>query len=239
MDVIEVERPTPGFVTSLASGAAAGLSVDLLFYPIDTIKTRLQSAQGFWRSGGLRGVYRGMGSVAVGSAPGASIFFVTYETCKDRIARLLYPESSAAAMASAPSVHMAAGTLGEAGWRVYLVRSMTERSAAHALAAHVTEAAAAISTELDTEVLGLYVDVASDSARICRCMPEENPETFAGQRRNVLDRTAEWLDINPAHLSALFQLALDTDEEMDAEDRFVETKLREAREFMLRYRQRR
>ena len=113
MDVIEVERPTPGFVTSLASGAAAGLSVDLLFYPIDTIKTRLQSAQGFWRSGGLRGVYRGMGSVAVGSAPGASIFFVTYETCKDRIARLLYPESSAAAMASAPSVHMAAGTLGE------------------------------------------------------------------------------------------------------------------------------
>ena len=113
MDVIEVERPTPGFVTSLASGAAAGLSVDLLFYPIDTIKTRLQSAHGFWRSGGLRGVYRGMGSVAVGSAPGASIFFVTYETCKDRIARLLYPESSAAAMASAPSVHMAAGTLGE------------------------------------------------------------------------------------------------------------------------------
>ena len=52
MDVIEVERPTPGFVTSLASGAAAGLSVDLLFYPIDTIKTRLQSELGFWRSGG-------------------------------------------------------------------------------------------------------------------------------------------------------------------------------------------
>ncbi|OJH38405.1 hypothetical protein [Cystobacter ferrugineus] len=142
---------------------------------------------------------------------------------------------------SAPPAELApleaAGTLGEAGWRVYLVRSMTERSAAHALAAHVTEAAAAISTELDTEVLGLYVDVGSDSARICRCMPEENPETFSGQRRNVLDRTAEWLDINPAHLSALFQLALDADEEADAEDRFVETKLREARAFMQRYRQ--
>ena len=86
-------------------------------------------------------------------------------------------------------------------------------------------------------MLGLYVDVGSDSARICRCVPEESPETFAGRRRNVLDRTAEWLDVNPASLSALFQLALETDEELDAEDRFVETKLREARELMQRYRQ--
>ncbi|WNG35713.1 hypothetical protein F0U60_20000 [Archangium minus] len=142
---------------------------------------------------------------------------------------------------SAPPAELApleaAGTLGEAGWRVYLVRSMTERSAAHALAAHVTEAASAIAAELDTEVLGLYVDVGSDSARVCRCMPDESPETFAGRRRNVLDRTAEWLDINPANLSALFQLGMDTDEEMDAEDRFVESKLREARELMQRYRQ--
>ncbi|PTL82661.1 hypothetical protein [Vitiosangium sp. GDMCC 1.1324] len=142
---------------------------------------------------------------------------------------------------SAPPAELApleaAGTLGEAGWRVYLVRSMTERSAAHALAAHVTEAAAAIAAELDTEVLGLYVDVASDSSRVCRCMPDESPETFAGRRRNVLDRTAEWLDVNPASLSALFQLGMETDEEMDAEDRFVEAKLREARELMQRYRQ--
>lgn len=144
---------------------------------------------------------------------------------------------------SAPPAELApleaAGSLGEAGWRVYLVRSMTERSAAHALAAHVTEAASAIAKDLDTEVLGLYVDVGSDAARVCRCLPDESPETFAGRRRNVLDRTAEWLDINPAHLSALFQLALDTDEEMDAEDRFVESKLREARELMQRYRQNR
>ena len=78
--VEEAQRVHPGFVTALLAGAASGLSVDLLFFPIDTIKTRLQSAEGFWRSGGFAGVYRGMGSVAVGSAPGASIFFVTYET---------------------------------------------------------------------------------------------------------------------------------------------------------------
>uniref|UniRef100_A0AC34FEN8 S-adenosylmethionine mitochondrial carrier protein n=1 Tax=Panagrolaimus sp. ES5 TaxID=591445 RepID=A0AC34FEN8_9BILA len=62
----------------LISGAAAGLSVDLSLYPIDTIKTRLQSSQGFIKSGGFKNVYRGMGSVAVGSAPGAALFFTTY-----------------------------------------------------------------------------------------------------------------------------------------------------------------
>ena len=60
------------FLTALLAGAGAGLSVDLLFFPIDTIKTRLQSSQGFWRAGGFSGVYRGMGSVAVGSAPGGA-----------------------------------------------------------------------------------------------------------------------------------------------------------------------
>jgi hypothetical protein len=47
----------------------AGTSVDLLFFPIDTIKTRLQSAQGFTAAGGLGGIYKGIGSVVVGSAP--------------------------------------------------------------------------------------------------------------------------------------------------------------------------
>lgn len=48
----------------------AGTAVDLLFFPLDTIKTRLQSAQGFARAGEFRGVYKGVGSVVVGSAPG-------------------------------------------------------------------------------------------------------------------------------------------------------------------------
>lgn len=111
--VEEVERLDPRFSTALMAGAASGLSVDLLFYPIDTIKTRLQSAQGFWKSGGFAGVYRGMGSVAVGSAPGASIFFVTYESSKSLLSRLLYPDRSADAKVQSPYVHMAAATLGE------------------------------------------------------------------------------------------------------------------------------
>ena len=49
--------------------------MDLLFFPIDTVKTRLQSSQGFRRAGGLTGVYKGVGSVIVGSAPGGVFFF--------------------------------------------------------------------------------------------------------------------------------------------------------------------
>ena len=44
--------------------------MDLLFYPIDSIKTRLQSDHGFYKAGGFRGIYNGVGSVIVGSAPG-------------------------------------------------------------------------------------------------------------------------------------------------------------------------
>jgi len=54
----------------LQSGSLAGFAVDIVLYPLDTIKTRLQSSAGFRHSGGFRGIYRGLGSVAVGSVPG-------------------------------------------------------------------------------------------------------------------------------------------------------------------------
>jgi len=76
---------TPTFLQSLVAGGLAGTSVDLLFFPIDTVKTRLQSAQGFVKAGGFRGIYKGVGSVIVGSAPGAAVFFVTYDTLKQTL----------------------------------------------------------------------------------------------------------------------------------------------------------
>ncbi len=74
-------RPAPplGFTTALLAGGIAGTSVDLGLYPLDTLKTRLQSSEGFFATGGFRGLYRGVGSVVVGSAPGAALFFCTYE----------------------------------------------------------------------------------------------------------------------------------------------------------------
>ncbi|KPM03758.1 S-adenosylmethionine mitochondrial carrier protein-like protein [Sarcoptes scabiei] len=64
------------------AGALAGLSVDMILFPIDTIKTRLQSPSGFRKSGGFSRIYSGIGSIATGSAPGAAIFFMVYESTK-------------------------------------------------------------------------------------------------------------------------------------------------------------
>lgn len=78
------ERHTPFFI-SLVAGGLAGTTVDVALFPIDTLKTRLQSPQGFLKSGGFRGVYNGLGAAAIGSAPGAALFFSTYETLKEAI----------------------------------------------------------------------------------------------------------------------------------------------------------
>lgn len=96
--------PDPTFVQSLLAGAMAGTAVDLLFFPIDTLKTRLQSAQGFVRAGGFRGIYRGIGSVLVGSAPGAAAFFSTYDTLK---------KHSPLPSQYAPITHMLSASVGE------------------------------------------------------------------------------------------------------------------------------
>lgn len=45
------------------------MCVDLTLFPLDTIKTRLQSQQGFYKAGGFRGIYAGVPSAAVGSFP--------------------------------------------------------------------------------------------------------------------------------------------------------------------------
>jgi solute carrier family 25 S-adenosylmethionine transporter 26 len=73
---------SPAFTTALLAGALAGTTVDLSLYPLDTLKTRLQSSSGFLASGGFAGIYRGVGSAIIGSAPGAALFFCTYEYSK-------------------------------------------------------------------------------------------------------------------------------------------------------------
>ena len=78
------ERHTP-FSVALMAGGLAGTTVDIALFPIDTLKTRLQSPQGFIKSGGFRGVYNGIGAAAIGSAPGAALFFSVYENLKERI----------------------------------------------------------------------------------------------------------------------------------------------------------
>uniref|UniRef100_A0A914H8X4 S-adenosylmethionine mitochondrial carrier protein n=1 Tax=Globodera rostochiensis TaxID=31243 RepID=A0A914H8X4_GLORO len=73
-----VDRDLPRQIRWLLAGASAGLAVDLSLYPLDTIKTRMQSKAGFKASGGFRNIYRGVPAVAIGSAPGSALFFITY-----------------------------------------------------------------------------------------------------------------------------------------------------------------
>jgi len=70
------------FTLALIAGGMAGTTVDVALHPLDTFRTRLQSAEGFWKAGGFKGAYKGILSAALGSAPGAALFFSTYETAK-------------------------------------------------------------------------------------------------------------------------------------------------------------
>ncbi|RKO91504.1 mitochondrial carrier domain-containing protein [Blyttiomyces helicus] len=89
------------------AGGMAGTAVDTILFPLDTIKTRLQAKGGFLASGGFRGVYSGLSSAVIGSAPGAAAFFVTYEYLKATVGVALPGEDRA------PLVHMAAASGGE------------------------------------------------------------------------------------------------------------------------------
>ncbi|XP_054990194.1 S-adenosylmethionine mitochondrial carrier protein isoform X4 [Sorex araneus] len=96
----------PGLTASLLAGGVAGVCVDLILFPLDTIKTRLQSPQGFKKAGGFRGIYAGVPSTAIGSFPNASAFFITYEYVKSS----LHTDSSSYLV---PMKHMLAASAGE------------------------------------------------------------------------------------------------------------------------------
>ena len=61
------------------AGAFAGVAVDVSLFPIDTIKTRLQAPGGLLANCGWRGIYKGIGSVATGSAPSGLSPFVVFD----------------------------------------------------------------------------------------------------------------------------------------------------------------
>lgn len=108
---------------SLLAGALAGLTVDFSLYPLDTIKTRLQSnlsssspSHGKGTTsilprhtalGTLRSIYAGLPSALLGSMPSAASFFVVYDTLKRR---LITPTTSPTTQSY---VHMLASSLGE------------------------------------------------------------------------------------------------------------------------------
>ncbi|KAF4512376.1 hypothetical protein G6O67_001526 [Ophiocordyceps sinensis] len=91
-------QPLPLWQQAVA-GASAGVSYNFLFFPADTIKSRMQTmplgglaekrtfcAEGaaLWRQHGLRGLYRGCGITCLRSAPSSAFIFMVYDGLKQR-----------------------------------------------------------------------------------------------------------------------------------------------------------
>jgi ornithine carrier protein len=89
-------KPLPLWEQALA-GASAGVSYNFLFFPADTIKSRMQTmplggarekssfwseGTALWRQHGLRGLYRGCGITCLRSAPSSAFIFIVYDGLK-------------------------------------------------------------------------------------------------------------------------------------------------------------
>lgn len=91
-----LSRPLPLWQQAVA-GASGGVSYNFLFFPADTIKSRMQTApvgdsvQGrsfvaegvsLWKQHGLRGMYRGCGITCMRSAPSSAFIFIVFDGLK-------------------------------------------------------------------------------------------------------------------------------------------------------------
>uniref|UniRef100_A0A8C4XDC5 Mitochondrial S-adenosylmethionine carrier protein n=1 Tax=Erpetoichthys calabaricus TaxID=27687 RepID=A0A8C4XDC5_ERPCA len=148
------------FTASLVAGGIAGMCVDLVLYPLDTIKTRLQSPQGFFKASGFRGIYAGVPSVAIGSFPSASAFFVTYEYFKSVLSTFSPPYLS-------PVIHMVSASLGETV--ACVIRVPTEVVKQRTQASPSTSTYRILLLTLREEgILGLYRGYSSTVLRECK-----------------------------------------------------------------------
>jgi len=135
------------FLTSLVAGGMAGTAVDVFLFPLDTVKTRLQSPQGFLAAGGFRRIYAGIGPAALGSAPNAALFFCTYDTIKRQAINKF-------GLADSAGLHMGAASAGEVA--ACLVRVPTEIVKQRRQAGQSSGLAIVRATLQAEGVLGLY-----------------------------------------------------------------------------------
>lgn len=111
-----IQPPTTHSDGESQAGALAGLTVDFSLYPLDTLKTRLQSnltsknasiLPRHTLQGTLRSMYAGLPSALLGSMPSAASFFLVYDGVKRSLIDPHQPSSQQA------YAHMLASSLGE------------------------------------------------------------------------------------------------------------------------------
>lgn len=104
-------------------GAFAAFTVDLLVYPLDTLKTRFQSPDykkiyynvsqtAVNRKALFRGLYQGVGSVILITIPSSGAFFTTYEAVKSGLSKA-NPIWSGSLLIPQPFIHSAASATAE------------------------------------------------------------------------------------------------------------------------------
>lgn len=116
---IEEEKPfnfVQVLLDGIIAGGAAGVVVETILYPIDTIKTRLQAARGGSKIQ-LKGLYSGLAGNLVGVLPASAVFVGVYEPTKQKLLKA-FPENLSAL------AHLTAGAIG--GAASSLIRVPTE-----------------------------------------------------------------------------------------------------------------
>lgn len=83
----------------MTAGAVAGMGYNFIFYPADTIKSRMQTedvrataggrrtfmavGKTVWQQQGMKGLYRGCGITVARSAPSSAFIFTIYEALRN------------------------------------------------------------------------------------------------------------------------------------------------------------
>ncbi|XMA11144.1 hypothetical protein WAI453_003935 [Rhynchosporium graminicola] len=107
----------------LLAGGFAAFTVDLLVYPLDTLKTRYQSPDykklyhdasknAINRKVLFRGLYQGVGPVILVTIPSSGAFFTTYEAVKSGLSKVS-TSSSGATLIPQPIINSAASSIAE------------------------------------------------------------------------------------------------------------------------------
>eukprot|EP01025_Chloroclados_australasicus_P006055 TRINITY_DN11990_c0_g3_i2.p2 TRINITY_DN11990_c0_g3~~TRINITY_DN11990_c0_g3_i2.p2 ORF type:complete len:354 (+),score=33.87 TRINITY_DN11990_c0_g3_i2:112-1173(+) len=185
-------------IGNLLAGAVAGCAVEAALYPIDTIKTRLQSMReggGFKAlisQGGGKSLYAGVWSNLAGVAPSSAIFMAFYEPSKIWLAQQLSPERSHLAP-------LGAGTI--AGLAASVVRVPTEVVKQRMQTGEFVKLGTALNTIITKEgVSGLY---AGYRAFLLRDLPFDAIEFFSYEwlkqsYKKVVNRDLNALEVSVA-----------------------------------------